>query len=106
MLPPKEWKLLGAAGHVEIYEVPAGWTYTVPDGRDLARGSVLHALAHDDFMLFFANLDPGFLSSLTEERFWALFNGLKSEVAAGRADAVAGRMEFRESDGKWKVAFP
>lgn len=105
LLPPKEWKLLGAKYRTEIYEVPEGWTYAEPDGVTLVRGSVLHALKSDEFMLFYYNLHPEFLATLNEQSFWGLFNGLKSEVAAGRADAALSRAEYRDFNGRMKILF-
>ena len=105
LLPPKEWKLLGVKYHTEIYEVPAGWTYAEPDGKQLAYGSLLHALRMDDFMLFFHTLHPEFVSTLSEERFWSLFALLKNEQDPKRAELLGSRLQYREYNGKWKIAF-
>jgi hypothetical protein len=105
LLPPKEWKLLGAKYHTEIYEVPAGWTFAEPDGKQLVYGSLLHAIRMDDFMLFFSTLDPDFVKTLTEERFWSLFALMKNEQDPKRAEFLERRLEYREYNGKWKIAF-
>ena len=105
LLPPKEWKLFGVKYHTEIYEVPAGWTYAEPDGKQLAYGSLLHALRMDDFMLFFYSLHPDFLKTLSEERFWSLFALLKNEQDPKRAELLGSRLQYREYNGRWKIAF-
>lgn len=105
LFPPKEWKLLGANYHTEIYEVPAGWTYTEPEGKALAYGLLLHALRMDDFMLFFFSLHPDFVKTLTEERFWSLFSLLKDEKNPERAELLNKRLVYREDNGKVKIDF-
>ncbi|MDP2982397.1 MAG: glycosyltransferase family 39 protein [Candidatus Latescibacter sp.] len=105
LLPPREWKLLGDSEHVEIYEVPAGWTYRETDGKELANGSLLFALSEDDPMLFLYNLHPDFLAKLTQEKFWGLFNVLKNTADPQRADLLNNRLEYKENKGKWKILF-
>ncbi len=105
LLPPKEWKLLGAQNGTEIYEVPAGWTYTAPSPEELASGSLLHAVKVDDYVLFLYNLHPEFVKTLTKEQFWGLFGLLKDERDPGRADMLAKRLMYRDDNGKMKIEF-
>jgi hypothetical protein len=105
LLPPREWKLLGNREHVEIYEVPSGWTYSEPDGKELANGSLLFALRQDDPGLFVYTLHPEFLSRLTEEKFWELFAILKDNNDPKRTDLLNNRIEYKEDKNRWKILF-
>lgn len=105
LLPPKEWKLLGAQFGTELYEVPANWTYTAPDSTALVQGSLMHSLKVDDYVLFLYNLHPDFIAKLNKEQFWGLFGLLKDEKNPDRNEILGSRMEYREHEGKWKVYF-
>lgn len=105
LLPPREWKLLGDREHVEIYGVPSGWTYSEPEGKELANGSMLFALKQDDPVLFLYNLHPEFLSKLSREQFWGLYNILKNNSDPKRDDLLNNRLENKEDKDKWKILF-
>lgn len=105
LLPPKEWKLLGAEYGTEIYEVPADWTYTEPDSRTLARESLLFAAKAKDFMLFYSNLHPDFLAKLTEDQFWGLFGIMGDEKEPKRSMLLNSYLEYRDFNGKTKIYF-
>jgi hypothetical protein len=105
LLPPKEWKLLGAQYGTELYEVPAGWTWVEPDGRQMAYDSLLHALKVDDFVLFLYNLHPEFVNKLNKDQFWGLYGLLRDERNPKRNEILEKRMEYREYEGIWKIYF-
>ncbi|MHB9027139.1 MAG: ArnT family glycosyltransferase [Candidatus Latescibacterota bacterium] len=105
ILPPKEWKLIGVKYGTEIYEVPSGWTWIEPEGKEMAYNSMLHALKVDDFVLFLYNLHPDFVKKLNKEQFWGLFALLKDEKNPDRNEILGKRLEYREYEGKWKIFF-
>lgn len=104
-LPPGEWTLLGSEYNIEIYEVPDGWSYIEPDGKDLALKSLLRSINISDFMLFLNSLHPDFLSRLTEEQLGTLIQILVNEKNPTRVELLGKRLEYREYNGHWKIFF-
>ncbi|HDY86964.1 MAG TPA: hypothetical protein ENH82_02480 [bacterium] len=104
-LPPPEWKFLGNNYKVEIYEIPDGWEYMEPDGREIALGAFKHGIEINDIMLAFNNLHPDFISSFTRNQFWNFIISFKDFSPEKRKELYEKRVQFKESNGKWKIIF-
>ena len=104
-VPPEEWTLLGSKNGVEIYDVPEGWSYSEPDGKELAVKELLHAFQARDIMLFRNALHPDFSSRLTGEQEMSLIRTLENVNDPNHAKLLNERLEYREYNGIWKIQF-
>ncbi len=113
MLPPKEWKLLAnkvffrsnTRYDVELYEIPVGWTYDEPEGRDFVVGSFRHAMENNDIFLAYQNLHPDFVRSLTKDQFWDFMKQVMDLTPQQADELFAKQVTFKEYNGKWKLQF-
>lgn len=103
--PPDAWTLLGRDYRVEIYRIPGDWKPVEPDGKELARGTLLHALDIVDPMLFLYMLHPDTVQNLTAERFRTLFNSFLQVSPEARRRYLDDQAELLEYNGKWKFQF-
>ncbi|MFC1552201.1 ArnT family glycosyltransferase [Candidatus Latescibacterota bacterium] len=104
-MPPKEWELLGYKHGVEIYEVPANWTYHVPDGKELVHNTLLHSLEIDRYMLFLNCLHPDLTTRITETNLKGLFNKIVNKNDPLRKDILDNRLIYKEFKNTMKIDF-
>ena len=104
-VPPDEWRLLGRSRGAEIYEVPEGWTYVEPDGKELVYKALLHSVEIEDVMLFLNCLTPEFVNNMTQQIFSTLFLILKNKNDPRRNELLTEHLEYRKHDGMWKIHF-
>ena len=100
LLPPSEWKLLGANYQVEIYEVPENWRYVEPDGRTLVNGTILHAAEMDEPLRFLYCLHPDFIKTLDMNSFIRFFNSMKNMSSEERQKFLDEKAHYGEIGGK------
>ena len=104
-LPPNEWELIGRNNFVEIYEVPEGWVYDEPDGKELALESLMYSMEISDFMLFLSNLHPDLVSSLGEQQFAGLVKILVDKNDPNHEAMLGERLQYKKLGEKWKITF-
>ncbi|MFC1692210.1 ArnT family glycosyltransferase [Candidatus Latescibacterota bacterium] len=104
-VPPKEWNLLDSREGVEIYEVPDGWTYDEPEGRELVLNALLYALKTGDGTLFFNCFHPDFLGQISREKLGELIQILTGDNNSERLELFTEKIEYKEHNGIWKILF-
>ena len=102
-LPPTEWEFLDNSYGLEIYEIPDGWEYNEPDGKETALGAFRHAIEVNDIMLAFHNLHPDFVSSFSRNQFWNFITSIRDLSPEQRKELFEERVQYKELNGKWKI---
>ena len=104
-LPPEEWTLLGSNYGVEIYEVPDGWTYNPPDGKEFVYAALMHALDTENYDLFLNCLHPNLLSQLNENKRRTLYLKCINRNDQMIQQIFEKHLVYKELGKLWKIDF-